>query len=56
MRAEDKERWQELYELAAKEQDPDKLLALTQEINQLLEENEDRLKVARKQPANPSAD
>jgi hypothetical protein len=30
------ERWKQLCELAAKEQDPQKLLELTHEINQLL--------------------
>lgn len=36
------ERWQELCEQAAKEQDPQKLLVLTQEINRLLQEKEQR--------------
>jgi hypothetical protein len=35
---EPRESWLELCELAAKEQDPDKLLSLTREINRLLEE------------------
>ena len=39
-----KERWFELCELASKEQDAVKLLALVQEINRLLEEKEQRLK------------
>jgi hypothetical protein len=47
MQLEMKERWQELCAQAAKEQDPGKLLALTQEINRLLEEKEDRMKAAR---------
>jgi hypothetical protein len=38
------ERWMELCALAAEEQDPVKLLALTQEITRLLEEKEQRLK------------
>jgi hypothetical protein len=38
-----KERWQELCELAAVEQDSEKLLALVQEINQLLEDKRNRL-------------
>jgi len=38
-----KERWQELCELAEKEQDPDKLIALVKEINRLLEEKQARL-------------
>jgi hypothetical protein len=48
MQGEKKERWQELCAQAAKEQDPEKLLALTLEINRLLEEKEDRVKAARK--------
>ena len=39
-----KERWLELCELAAKEQDGKKLMVLVQEINRLLEEKEQRLK------------
>jgi len=39
-----KERWLELCELAANEQDPKKLMALVQEINRLLEEKEQRVK------------
>ena len=42
-----KERWLELCELAAKEQDSAKLLALVQEINRLLEEKEQRLKTTK---------
>lgn len=45
-----KERWLELCELAAIEQDRDKLLALMREINRLLEEKEQRLKA--KKPIN----
>lgn len=56
MEGEDKERWQILCELAAKEQDPDKLFAMTQEINRLLEEKEAGLKEARKQPAYSDSD
>jgi hypothetical protein len=37
----------ELCALAAEEQDPEKLLALTMEINRLLEEKENRLKQKR---------
>ena len=55
MEQEQKERWMELCEMAVKEQDPDKLLALTQEINRLLEDKEGRLKRARQRPANPSS-
>jgi hypothetical protein len=46
-----KERWMELCELAAVEQDSKKLVALTQEINRLLREKQDRLDHARKNPA-----
>ena len=42
----DKERWKELCELASKEQDPVKLHKLIQEINDLLEAKESRLKGA----------
>jgi hypothetical protein len=38
-----KERWRELCEQASVEQDPDKLLELVKEINQLLEEKRTRL-------------
>ncbi len=51
MRGEAKERWMELCELAAVEQDADKLLALVSEINRLLEEKERRLQQSR----NPQA-
>lgn len=43
MLGEKKERWFELCELAAKEQDSEKLLTLVGEINSLLEEKEKRL-------------
>jgi hypothetical protein len=46
------ERWFELCQLAAVEQDPAKLLALVTEINTLLEEKEARLK---RQQQNDSA-
>jgi hypothetical protein len=46
-----KERWRELSEQAAVEQDPNKMLDLITEINELLEEKEKRLKAQRK--ANP---
>lgn len=42
-----KERWMELCELAAKEQDPRELLVLVEEINRLLEEKEQRLQEKR---------
>jgi hypothetical protein len=41
---ENHEKWMELCTLAAKEQDPAKLLALTQEIISLLDEKERRVK------------
>jgi hypothetical protein len=40
----------ELCEQAAIEQDPEKLLVLVQQINQLLEEKEMRLKRAKNRP------
>jgi hypothetical protein len=43
-----KERWWELCERAANEQDPERLVALAKEINQLLEEKEARLKRERR--------
>ena len=39
-----KERWEELCELASKEQDPTKLVELMKEINRLLEIKLNRLK------------
>jgi len=44
MVGDEKERWMELCELAAKEQDPAKLMALVTEINRILESKEQRLK------------
>jgi hypothetical protein len=41
---EKKEEWFELCEQAAKEQDPEKLMALVKQINALLEEQQNRLK------------
>jgi len=43
MKGQVKEAWMQLCELAAHEQDPEKLLALVKEINRLLEEKERRL-------------
>jgi hypothetical protein len=43
MQGEKKERWFELCEQAAVEQDPQRLLALVREISDLLEEKERRL-------------
>ena len=44
MKGEAKERWFHLCEMAASEQDPDKLVELVSEINRILEEKEQRLK------------
>jgi hypothetical protein len=46
MKGEKLEQWRQLCELAAIEQDPQRLLALVKEINRLLEEKEQRLKQA----------
>jgi hypothetical protein len=46
MFGDEKERWMELCELAAKEQDSVKLMALVAEINRILEAKEERLKTA----------
>ena len=43
MKGETRERWQSLCARAADEQDPDKLMKLIEEINQLLETKEERL-------------
>ena len=44
MKGENGERWRILCERAAMEQDPDRLVQLTQEISCLLDEKEERLK------------
>jgi len=44
MKGEKLEQWRQLCELAALEQDSEKLLALVKEINRLLEEKEARLR------------
>ena len=44
MKGEKREIWMHLCEQAAVEQDPDKLMDLIKQINQLLEEKERRLK------------
>ena len=44
MKGQTGELWRQLCEQAAVEQDPRKLLELTQEINRLLTEKEERLK------------
>lgn len=54
MKGEIKERWMLLCEQAANEQDPQKLLALVREINELLEAKERRLGIL--PPNNPSQD
>jgi hypothetical protein len=48
------ERWMQLARLAASEQDPKKLLALVIEINQLLEQKQERLNNLQTDPAKPS--
>jgi hypothetical protein len=48
------ERWKELCEQAAVEQDAEKLLELTREINRLLEEKEQRLKGNAVTPQKPT--
>jgi hypothetical protein len=50
MRGETGEHWKRLCEQAAVEQDHEKLLELTQEINRLLDEKEKRLR----EPQKPS--
>jgi hypothetical protein len=50
MKGETGERWKHLCEQAAVEQDSEKLLELTQEINRLLHEKEERLKTLRLKP------
>jgi len=52
---EEGERWRELCALASKEQDPQRLLALVQEINDLLGQRE-RLKHQGKPPSDPVSD
>lgn len=54
MEGEAKERWYQLCQLASVEQDPVKLLTLTQEINQLLEEREERINQKRRGTGVPS--
>ena len=44
MKGEKLEQWRQLCELAAIEQDPERLIALVREINRLLEEKEQGLK------------
>ena len=44
MEGETRERWEQLCQLAAREQDPNRLLELVSEINRLLSEKEQRLR------------
>jgi hypothetical protein len=43
MKGENREQWMRLCEQAAEEQDPEKLMALVNEINRLLDEKHNRL-------------
>jgi hypothetical protein len=52
LQGKNKELWMELCEKAANEQDPEKLMLLVKQINNLLEAKEKRL---RGTPSNPSA-
>lgn len=47
---ENEERWKQLCELAAKEQDPQKLIELTREINNLLLFKQKRLRGEESEP------
>lgn len=55
MRGETGERWRKLCEEAAVEEDPERLLLLTREISQLLDEKEQRLKKAREEVSQSAA-
>jgi hypothetical protein len=48
MKGETGERWRALCELAAEEQDPQRLMELVEQINRMLEEKEKRLEQQRK--------
>jgi len=52
MRGQKLEQWRQLCELAAIEQDPERLLALVKEINRLLDEKEKRLREESEQSGN----
>jgi hypothetical protein len=52
LKGEKREIWMHLCEQAAIEQDPDKLMDLIKQINQLLEEKERRLKGSLNSPNN----
>jgi hypothetical protein len=54
MEGPNKERWIQLSEQAAVEQDLDKLLALVKELNAVLEEKELRLAALRKADSDPT--
>ena len=56
MQGQQKERWKELCELAAQEQNPERLMELVAEIDRLLEQKEQRLIAARKQLAVQDSD
>lgn len=47
MNSEHKQEWMRLCELASKEQDPEKLMALVREITRLLEERDVAIKARR---------
>jgi hypothetical protein len=50
LQSKNRERWQALCELAATEQDPDRLMELIHEIEQLLNEKDERLRRKMPQP------
>jgi hypothetical protein len=52
LQGKNRERWMELCEQAAIEQDPEKLMQLVKQINDMLEAKEKRLADARKGEAN----
>lgn len=56
MKGKTKEHWMELCEQAACEQDPDRLIELVQEIDQMLAEKETRLKRERGADRLPRSD
>ena len=49
MQGQQKERWEELCELAGQEQNPERLMELVVEIDRLLKQKEQRLIAARNQ-------
>jgi hypothetical protein len=53
MQGEKKELWMQLAEQAANEQDPNKLVELVKQINDLLEEKERRLGILPSKPDRP---